>query len=223
VAVFVRAEAARDDARMPQSLRVAEAVVQLNSCLTCHTATDNAPVWMHEDDVSLSSVEHTLLTFPESRPREVVQRTSLETRLLDTGQRILALPESNTVQAEAVVSGFLHVYEQTRTGTSQTADQMSALDTLEYWLRNLEYQAQTDQWESVDNAPSQPNPAAWQTVSSAAGYVVAAVSGQVGVLHDIAGFSCSLCDGEPGALLVGVVFGIHRRGPPAGAHVDSVL
>jgi hypothetical protein len=222
VAVWVQVDAAHDGAPMSQGLRVAEAVVQLEGCLTCHAVTGGGPVWMHEDAV-LSSADHTLLTFPESRPQQTVPRTPLETRLSDAGQRILALPESNTKQAETVASSFLRVYEQTRTGTDQTADQMSALDKLDYWLRTLEYQAQTNQWDRADEAPAQPNPAAWQTGSIVLGYAVAVVSEQVSVLDDIAGFSCALRDGEPGARLVGVVFGMHRRGPPAGVVLDSVL
>jgi hypothetical protein len=225
VAVLVKVDAAHDHVHTPQSLRVAEAVAQLNnSCLTCHTVANNAPVWMmHGDDVSPSSVVHTLFTLPESRPQETTQQTPLETRLSDAGQRILALSESNPKQAETVAYSFLRVYEQTRTGTGQMADQMSALDMLEYWLQNLEYQAQTDRWNSADEAPAQSNPAAWQMVSLASGMAVAAISEQVGVLDDVAGFSCPLCDGGPGTLLGSVVFGMHRRGPPAGVVLDSVL
>jgi hypothetical protein len=223
VTVLVRVEAARDDAAMPQNLRVAEAVVQLDGCLTCHIVTGDAPLWLHGDAGLLSGFEHTHIAVPESRPREAVQRTPLETRLLSVGQRILALPESNTAQAEPVVSGFLHIYEQTRIDDGQAADQMSALATLEFWLRNLEYQTQTGRWNRAEDAPSQPDLVVWQTVFLASGYAVAAVSEQVCGLADMARSSCPLWNDELSVPLVDVVFGVHHRGPPMGVVIQFRL
>jgi hypothetical protein len=215
VAVSIQVEAAHHHARLPQNLPVA--VVQLEGCLTCHSISPVSPI---------QSIEHTVIALPEFKPQKAAV-TPVETRLIDAGQRILALPETtSTEQVETVAHDFLQIYAQSRAGNGQTADQtadqMAALDTLEYWLTNLEYQAQTDQWGSADDAPSQPDAAAWQTVSLSTGYYMAAVSEPASVLVKITGQPAILHNYAPHSVMDEVVFGMHRRGPPAGAVIIHV-
>ncbi len=218
VGVFVQVASAHD-ARLPQqNLRVAEAINHLKDCV-CHETTN-------ESSVALSSLDrvftHTLITFPESKPQVRVV-TPVETRLIDAGQRILVLSSStHAPQVTAAADDFLRIYEQHRTMSSPTADQLTALDNLEYWLQILENQAQTTRWNINPSTHTQPVAAAWITTVSVSPGFTAALSPYLSGLTVLAGRSTILHDGAANRLLGEVIFGVHRRGPPVGAPIGVV-
>jgi hypothetical protein len=212
IAVLFQVDAAHDNPGMPQRARVTGAVASLQGCLMCHAAPEEIPTLAH-------GVKHAAIILPDmqSQPVKTAQQTAMQTRLLDAGQRILALPDSNPEQVEAVASGFWLAYGQFSAGSGEIA----ALDQLEYWLTILEYQAQTVRWNAASSASSQSHWAAWQTVSVSP--IPAAVSEQVSLL-DMGGTRPSRLfrSGEDGVTPAEIVFGVHRRGPPAAAQSTIV-
>jgi cytochrome c553 len=219
VGVFVQVTSAHDTRLAQQDLRVAEAVSQLEGCATCHELTNQTSVVLPGLERVLS---HTLIALPEAGP-QVRTVTPVEARLADAGQRILALSASNhTPQVSAAANSFLHIYEQNRHASSPTADQLTALDSLEYWLQNLEHQAQTTRW-NVHSSEQTQTAAAWLTVVPVSSGFSAALSPRLTTLTVLVGRSAVVQDGAAYRRLDEVILGVRRRGPPAGAYLDSVL
>jgi ABC-type nickel/cobalt efflux system permease component RcnA len=220
VGVFVQVKSAHDTRLAQQDLRVAEAVSQLEGCATCHEVTNQSSVVLPSLE---RVVSHTLIALPEAKP-QVREVTPVEARLVDAGQRILALSAwDHTPQVSAAADSFLRIYEQNRTASSPAADRLTALDVLDYWLQNLEHQAQTTRW-NVHASEQTQTAAAWMTAVpvSSSGFT-AALSPCLAALMVLVGCSAVVRDNATYRRLDAVVLGVHRRGPPAGAHLDSVL
>jgi hypothetical protein len=128
-----------------------------------------------------------------------------------------------TPQVSAAADDFLRIYEQNRTSSSPTADQLTALDFLEYWLQNLEHQAQTTRWNTHSPERNQTALAAWMTTGPVTSGFTAALSLCLITLTILMGQVTLVQDNAANCRLDDVIFGMHRRGPPAGAHLDSVL
>jgi ABC-type nickel/cobalt efflux system permease component RcnA len=219
VGVFVQVTSAHDARLAQQNLRVAQAVSQLEGCATCHELTNQTSV---VSSGLARTVSHTLIALPEAKP-QVRTATPVEARLADAGQRILALSASDyTPQVGAAADSFLRIYEQNRAASNSTADQLTALDSLEYWLQNLEHQAQTARW-NVHSSEQTQTTAAWLTAVPVSSGFTAALSPCLAALMVLAGCSVVVRDGAASRQLDEVILGVHRRGPPADAHVDSVL
>jgi ABC-type nickel/cobalt efflux system permease component RcnA len=219
VGVFVQVKSAHDTRLAQQDLRVAEAVSQLEGCVTCHDVTNQSSVALLSSE---RVVSHTPIALPEARP-QVRAVTPVQARLIDAGQRILALSASDhTPQVSAAADSFLRIYEQSRTASSPTADQLTALDVLDYWLQNLEHRAQTTRW-NVHASEQTQTAAAWMTAVPVSSGFTAALSPCLAALTVLVGRSAIVQDDAAYRRLDAVVLGVHRRGPPAGAHLDSVL
>jgi hypothetical protein len=220
VGVFVQVKSAHDSRLLRQDLRVAEAVNQLQSCTTCHELTNQSLAALPSPE---RVVSHALIALPESRPQVRVV-SPVEARLIDAGQRILALSASDhTPQVTAAADDFLRIYEQNLTASSPTADQLAALDYLEFRLQNLEHQAQTTRWNTHSREQTQTAVAAWITSAPVSSGFTAVLSPYPTTLTVPVGRSTIVQDHAASRGLDEVILGVHRRGPPAGAHLDSVL
>jgi ABC-type nickel/cobalt efflux system permease component RcnA len=219
VGVFVQVKSALDTRLAQQNLRVAEAVSQLEGCASCHEVTNQSSVVLPSLE---RVVSHTLIALPEAKP-QVRGITPVEARLVDAGQRILALSASDhTPQVSATADSFLRIFEQSRTTSSPAADQLTALDVLEYWIQNLEHQAQTTRW-NVHASEQTQTAAAWMTAVPVSSGFTAALSPCLAALTVLVGCLAMVQDDAAYRRLDEVILGVHRRGPPAGAHLDSVL
>jgi hypothetical protein len=220
VGVFVQVKSAHDTRLLHQDLLVGEAVNQLEGCATCHEVTNRPSLALPDLE---RAVPHTFIVLPESRPQSK-GGTPVEARLADAGQRILALSAANpTLQVAAAASDFLRIYEQHRTSSSPTVDQLTALDFLEYWLANLEHQAQTTRWNTHAAEQTQTALAAWVTTGPVTSGFTAALTLCLITLVILLGQVSLVQDHAASRRLDDVIFGLHRRGPPAGAHLDSVF
>jgi hypothetical protein len=217
VGVFVQVKSAHDTRLLHQDLLVGEAVNQLEGCATCHDVTN-------QPSLALPNLEraatHTSIILPASKPRG---GTPVEARLADAGQRILALSASNrTPQVSAAAGDFLRIYEQNRTSSTPTVDQLTALDFLEYWLTSLEHQARTTRWNTHSAEQTHAALAAWVTTGPVTSGFTAALTLCLITLVILIGQASLVQDNAANRRLDDVIFGLHRRGPPAGAPVGVV-
>jgi hypothetical protein len=100
---------------------------------------------------------------------------------------------------------------------------LTALDVLEYWLQNLEHQAQTTRWNAQSPERTETTLAAWISVVPVSSGFSAVLSPCPTTLMVLVGRSTIVQDNAANRRLDEVILGVHRRGPPAGAHLDSVL
>ncbi len=188
--------------------RLVEAIVDLQDCF-CHDALADASLLAHHADHAAVMVAN-LSAHPETS-----QHAAANARLVSAGQRILALPAASGEPSEAVIRGFLQIYDQTRLG-SPTGETLAALDQLEFWLGMLENQAQPTRWSRASAMPQPPDESAWQAVSLVSrDYSAADEFGEP--VPDVTHLFIRLNSEHRAVLHADAVWGIHHRGPPAGA------
>jgi hypothetical protein len=218
MAVFVWATSTHDNAAGPQRLRVAEAVADLQACLTCHPSHIAAPALAAEPPALVLTLNHSDLILPRSfAVSQPLRHAPAQNRLLDMGRRLLALPDEQIAQAGPIIVGFLQVYEQVSTGHS-AADPMVALDNLTDALNILENQAQAVQWRRANPGTSQTPAAAWLTTVSVSPGYTAAVIEHVRLSDDSARPTGTLPSADSVLAFDQWVSGVHRRGPPSDAY-----
>jgi hypothetical protein len=217
--IFVQVKSAHDTRLLRQNLLVAEAVDQLEGCATCHEVTNQISFALPNLDPAAT---HMTIALPESRPQSR-GGTPVESRLADAGRRILALSASNRPpQVSAAGSDFLRIYEQNRALSSLTADQLTALDFLENWLQALENQPQSTRWNAHSVEQTQSVLAAWTTTGPVtSGFMAVLLFGLI-TLVILTGRATLVQDNAANCRLDDVIFGVHRRGPPAGVPVGVV-
>ncbi|MBI5960361.1 MAG: hypothetical protein HY866_16595 [Chloroflexi bacterium] len=194
-----------------QRVRVMQAVADLQACLTCHSApAELTQVVSHH----IAEAAHSHLT--DFVPLSATgTKTEVRDQLVSLGQRILAVPPSESDLTAAAENEFLRIYDQVRSGESgnETLMQLRALAEM---VNLLEHQAFPVQWDQQP-VPSfeQGKLAAVQGFSTAPDS--AAAFGYTGEYHIVV---VSRWNGTQPVITVPAeaVLGIHRRGPPAVAH-----
>lgn len=209
-----------------QRAHVVQAVSQLvNGCLTCHESV-NANSSSERIYTLIERFDHnpnyqsTIVTELASiSPR---LHNQLNTQLIETGQRILNLPDAPDQRAETVMEDYLHAYAQVSAAPNEQTAQwvLWQLDEIVTLLRVLENQASPYQLSRQETQPTQFDSAALHTLTTAPKVVVVAhcVS-----MKDVVQVIVTRPEYAPLAMTFEVVHATHRRGPPAGVYLDSVL
>jgi hypothetical protein len=108
LAVLAYRDSGQDPLRAARRARVAQAVAQLEGCLTCHLPAANAPTNL----VPVTDHDATRLETPAV---EQVTLTSLQGRvdaqLIDLGRRILDAPHDNA-RVDSTAADYLLIYDQ---------------------------------------------------------------------------------------------------------------
>jgi hypothetical protein len=138
-----------ESATIPQRVLVQEAVNDLSPCLTCHSSTASevqlaayrAPK-LHGDNI-LAADNHTIPVVSDLRAQ-------VDGQLVETGQRILDLPETSAPDYHTVLSDYLKIYESSRANTDQQVllNALDRLTRLEQLLNVLEHQASPYKWDA---------------------------------------------------------------------------
>ena len=206
LALVVGIQSAQHPARADQTVRVAQTVVSLHGgCLTCHTATATRLDLRHDQPD------------PESPAVAALQR-SVDERLADLGQHILALPE-NTPRPNDVAVAFLQAYETTRTITVES-QAVWHIHSVERLLQDVINQASPYQVRRQDSARFQPDSTALTSGPPISPAHVALYQGVP--VGEIAAARWAIPDTDQWVMPLEHVFAAHRRGPPAGLFLDSV-
>ncbi|NLX08268.1 MAG: hypothetical protein GXY36_01285 [Chloroflexi bacterium] len=212
-----------------RSLAVAQAVADLERCMTCH----DAPAPRLAAEGALSTIQ--LVDYSPARTIELhaspasptfealaAQRDAL---LLDLGRRILAVePEDgeHTAAYAAVVDDFLGAYDTRDTSAPDDATLLTTLRTLaglEQRLRTLEHQASPYRLERAAPPEPQRDQAASPPVPVPAPAAIShpdAIQPQIADQHAWHSTEHGLC------VVPCVTYAVHRRGPPAGVGMESV-
>lgn len=198
---FIDVEPAQS-ATLSQRVLVQEAVNDLNACLTCHAESSTVVTVLHLADQ------------PDDRsvPVAVDLQAQLDTHLVEAGQRILDLPESDATAYQTALSDYLQIYESTRDKTDHQS-LLSALDRLgqlEQLLTLLEHQASPYRWKTTSTEPSTKVSAA--VLSTVPPY---AVLYHPPFLLDIKSTGGKNWNDMTIFAPVQIVFAAYRRGPPA--------
>lgn len=218
VVCVMRADRAEGRVDTYQRLRVHEAVTRLQGCLTCHAVTPSGPVSYRR--AAPETVTHTDIHLPEAGATVSPLKTQVNSRLLEVGQRIEALPQPRDVLVRTVTHDFLEVYDRVNPVTEPMAlvQVFHALDGLERLLRQAENQAHSEKMDTFSprssrdtQAAIQSNPAAPRCCAVAQAAIELIVNmGTTPVAHDTQDF-----------IPVVFAFVVNRRGPPASNAVES--
>ena len=226
LALNIEFGAAQAQTHQVQRAHVAQAVSRLeNGCLTCHDLVNARPP---TDQV------YTLVKLfdPAQNNRQTALQISeissetatfsLNTQLIETGQRILDLPDAQIQGTEAVIEDYLHVYALTSTAPSEQITQWAIwqLDEIETLLRILENQASPYQLARQENRPTPSSSIALQTLTTAPNVALVMQSISMG---DVVQVTVTRPETAPLAMPLEIVYATHHRGPPASVYLDSVL
>ena len=237
IALVVQTQSASSHARAYQALRVAEAINRVqDNCGDCHDSDNFAslPALTASERVRRSPFDpdgdgdgdtQTALQITAA----TLLQESVDTRLVDLGQRIQALPAVEQPRQTEVVNNFIETVSATRTIAAasdlRTANQMAQralwrLDALDALLRDLENAASPFKWAAQASTSLQPHVAA---------VTVSPVSPVNVYLHMGATVSApvwtgwTVTDTAQLEMPQEIVYATHRRGPPsAGLSLDSV-
>jgi hypothetical protein len=212
-----------------QRAYVAQAVSRLESaCRTCHSSANTTPQFervyalVEWSDRDLGGGQ-TPIYIPSNSPGNTVSllpQERLNAQLVETGQRLLNLPQVRDQRAETVVEDFLHIYAVASAGPDYHAAQWAfwQLDGIESLLRILENQASPYRLARQDN-PLTHNGAV-HTLATAPGVALMMPNVSMG---DVIQQNGVRLDTIPFAMPQEIVCTTHRRGPPAGVCLESVL
>ncbi len=237
VALVVQTQSASSHTRAYQVLHVAEAINRVqDNCGDCHDVDDDANLLAlttselarrspfdpdGDGDIDAPSAQ-------QITAANLLQQ-SVDTQLVDLGQRIQALPAVAQPRQDVVVNAFLETVSATRTIAAArdlyAANQMAEraqwrIDALDALLRDLENAASPFKWAAQASASLQPH---------AAAVTVSPVSPVTVILHADAAVSApvwtgwTVTDTAQLEMPQEIVYATHRRGPPAaGLSLDSV-
>ncbi len=227
--VWLDSTASHAQAHQVQRARIAQAVSLLESgCLTCHAAVNTMPqiertyaLALHHTQSGEPSPINGYMPIPGGTT--ITQNQALVmTRLIETGQRILDLPPTQDQHAAAMIEDYLHVYAlASATPSEQTAQwALSRLDGLGELLRTLENQMSPYQLARQENPPDHTGSAVLLPHTTAPGVAMVTQPLSMGEVVQV---SFMRPDGVQFVLPQNVVYTTHRRGPPSGVYLDSVL
>lgn len=226
LALNIDYDATQTQAYQIQRADVAQAVSRLESgCLTCHELANANPSGARVyTPVELLDPRQNYQPMIASEQASIASpvRNQLHTHLIETGQRILNLPDVRDQRVGTVMEDYLHVFAQASTARSEQTTQWALwqLDEIETLLGLLENQALPYQLVRQENPLTQPNSAVLHTLTTAPKVAVVAHSVSMG---DVVQIIVTRPESAPLAMPFEVVYATHRRGPPAGAYLDSVL
>lgn len=215
---------ADNHASASRQLEVHQAVVNLRGqCLTCHSAQSeqsalgvSAPGFAaHERGGDL--VAASAAVTPAAQPSQA----ELDTRLLELGTRILDAPQTSSAEYEIAVDAYLRVYEASRSETTPASvlESLRQLAEIQQLLVTVENQAQPHQWQKEPHSLESPDLAA---ASSAPSSPVPSVAYVQTTILSVSGEHATLPEHQVHGTWQAVTFALHRRGPPAGATLESV-
>jgi hypothetical protein len=220
-ALFLRLERTASRRNDQNRLRVLQAVASLENCLTCHSAADASPM---SAGGGFSVAYHPEIHLPdaavaEAQPADPL-KAQLDTHLATVGYQILSAPSMDDSTTEAVTQEFLRVYEQSRSAVDGDTllGALKRLEALEQLLHQLEQQPQSVRWARADGSSIQGEQALAQAVPLTSFSLAFARP----VTLDLAVTFSPPRDELTVVMPAEVVFACHRRGPPAGAGVESV-
>ena len=221
VTLFLLVEQTSSRENPHQRLRVLQAVVDREGCLTCHTSTVGDLVLTSASGID--AVYHTEIYLPDAsvEPTAEPLERRVDTQLVNLGQRILDVPATSSPLAATVVDGFLRADEQARASSDQAAllSTLQRLEQLEQLLRILEGQAQPNQWRETDDTFI---PHSWAVVQSVSSSSYGLADARPTMLDPELACVTS-CDSLTVIVASPVAFMSYRRGPPAGLRVEFVL
>ncbi len=209
-----------------QRADVAQAVSWLESgCLTCHELTNANPASARVyalDERFNPRQNYQPMIASEQASIAPPMRNQLHTHLIETGHRILNLPAMRDQRVGTVMEDYLHVYAQASTTPSEQTTQWALwqLDEIENLLGLLENQALPYQLVRPENSPTQPDSAVLHTLTTAPNVAVVAHTVSLG---DVVPVIVTRPESASLAMPVEVAYATQRRGPPAGAYLDSVV
>jgi hypothetical protein len=226
LALNIEFDTAQAQAYQIQRGHVVQAVSRLeNGCLACHELVNANPsgervYTLFESSDPGPNYQSTIIS--ELTATAPLLQNQLHTQLIETGQRILNLPDVQDQRVETVMEDYLHVYAQASADPGEQTTQWALwqLDDLEILLRVLENQASPYQLVRQENQPTPFNLAALHTLTTAPN--VAAMVHYVS-LRNVVQVIATRPESALHAMPTEIVYATHRRGPPVGAYLDSVL
>jgi hypothetical protein len=222
-ALFLHLEHATSRRNNQNRVRVLQAVASLESCLTCHTTPGVNPTLAANGVFSVAY--HPEIHLPEATTASTRAADSLKervnTQLVNVGHQILSAPSPDSKTTEAAAQEFLRVYDQSRTEMDRDTllGALKRLEALEQLLHQLEHQAQSGRWARADSSSIQNMQVMVQTAPSTSYSLAYAWP----VTLDLARTFSPPRDELTVIMPAEVVLACHRRGPPAGASVESVF
>lgn len=226
-AVLMITHSGHQDTRASQHMRLAQAVSELDGCLTCHATPnqDSAVLVVNEpqsnlllaDLVGLVEMHHTPLMAAQIPTAEV------ETELRTIGHRLLDLPDAQAEQAGDMIDAYLTVYDTVRANDAayNTESLLATLSEIESALRTLEYTAQGVHWGTPDVSTSQPDVVL--AAASIQGSPTPSVAWATAItLEQTASPQIILADAAAIRITPALAYALLRRGPPA-AHDHTTL
>jgi hypothetical protein len=222
-ALFLYLDHAAGQRNDPTRLRVVRAVASLENCLTCHGAVNNRPVVAESSSFSVAYHLEIYLpdvTTAEAEPADSL-KTQLDTRLVTVGYQILDAPSIDSTATGALTHEFLRVYQQSQSATDSDTllGALGRLEALEQLLHQLGHQLRSGWWTKADQPPSSIE----QLLAHAAPPPSFSLIAGQPVRLDLAVTVSPHCDELTAVMPAEVVLACHRRGPPAGARVESVF
>ena len=222
LAMLAYRDSGQDPLRAARRASVAQAVAQLEGCLTCHLPAANAPIR------SVLVMDHDA-TRLETPAVEQVTLASLQERvdaqLIGLGRRILDAPRYNA-GVDATAADYLLIYDQAAHATADPTELGAILQRLagvDEALRLIENEASPYRVSSVPSTVTarQGAVAAPQT-APAPQPVLAALIGRWPALDGASDYR-ALRETEPIVTLAELVDAPHRRGPPMNESYESGL
>jgi hypothetical protein len=207
-------------ARTAQHMRLAQAVSDLDGCLTCHVAPAQAKVVPVSDEAHNDLLLATLVQ-PANETHDATLAAAqdltseINTELRTIGHRLLDLPDAQARQATAMIDAYLTVYDTVRAdhASYSTDTLLATLTEIEVALRTLEYDAQGGHWNAPDAPESQPDlmlaaslvqgsppPVAWTTAIT---------------LEQNVSTQITVADTATIRITPALAYALLRRGPPA--------
>lgn len=200
-------------AAVPPRVLVEQAVSNLQPCLTCHSTTASQTELIAYQTTRRHPSE-VLSENEQSIPVAADLQARLDSQLIETGQRILELPETGTPAYQTILSDYLQIYDSSRLNTDQKVlvVALDRLSQLEQLIKVLEHQASPYQWKTT--SPSQAVQINMAVLSSVSPPTYAAL------YHSPLLWDRVPAEGRSTPDLVvftpvKLVFDAYRRGPPA--------
>lgn len=219
----VRVQRAAHSPRAAQTARVAEGVTHLQAgCLTCHQLPPLSAV------AFTAPLTHAFAEQPDWQTvrlavSPVTPQAHAQDRLIDLGQRLLALPENLAGHQDQAAKSFLQAVDAVQSAGKLDPAAMQRLfvhlDQLEALLQALETQASPYQWKTQPHRVLPVQVTLGNNPHGASSAVL--LAGPVRLIAATADPARVPDDPRLYVRPLEIVFASERHGPPAGRFLDS--